>query len=378
MVQVDFSQKSYFPCLQCSDAEQMAYRHLSDEDKDAIFPIFEISQTRNEAALEEALNSISESAQNRPFILDLSHDRAPQAYVPQNNPDTVRVRQIQAAQDAYNAVMTGLLTPDDGFAAWRALCERFPNAIPVIRYTDPVAQANSILRQAFRLSLGGSQSLAIRVFPETGEEIFSIIGQILSILESPDRLLIILDCAQGRRDVSRRAEFARQAIARISEELEPALVPYITSVCVSDFFTTPPSAVGVRAYENSGWTLWGEVSEFYPVMFGDYAAHKRIRKTNTFVPGEWKAKTIFPLDESWLVYQDANSQDAEGWLRGAAAVCAHDEFDGFPDCWGGNMLQRASNGSIAGVESARFWEASKINMHIHRQISYARQMMNPE
>lgn len=378
MPQIDFSQYAYFPSLQSSEAEHLAYRELSNEDKSAIIPIFEISQPRNEASLEEALTAIENSVQNRPFILDLSHDRAPPAYVPQNNIDHARVQQVQAAQDGYNAAMTALLMPEDGFVTWRNLVNRFPNAIPTIRYTDPVTQDNSILRQAVRLSNGGLQSIAIRVSRETSEDIFGIIGRIISVMDTPSRLLIIFDCAQGRREVSNRAEFVRQSLVRISEEIEPIQAPYVTAVCLSDFFTNPPSAVGVRIYENGGWALWSEVSEGFPVLFGDYGAHKRIKKNNTFMPGDWKAKVVLPLDEMWLVYQDSNLQDVDGWVRGAQAINTHDAFDEFPDCWGGQLLSRASNGDVAGVQSARFWEAAKINMHIHRQIRYSREVMNPE
>ena len=71
-------------------------------------------------------------------------------------------------------------------------------------------------------------------------------------------------------------------------------------------------------------------------------------------------------------------QDIDGWVRGAQAINAHDQFDHFPDCWGGLLLRRAFNGDTAGVQSARFWEAAKINMHMHRQIAYSREVMNPE
>ncbi|HLY89868.1 MAG TPA: hypothetical protein VKQ27_12880 [Acetobacteraceae bacterium] len=378
MAQVEFSYYSYFPCLQSSEAEHLAYRELADEDKEAILPVFEINQAKNEASLQESIDSISGAIGDRPFILDLSKDRAPPAYVQKNNPDHVRIAQTQALQDAYNAAMTALLAPENGFVAWRNLIANFPNAIPVLQFTDPATQANSVLRQAVRLSDGGSECIAVRISQDTNPAIFGLIGQIIAILESASRLLIILDCGQGRQMVTERVEFARQAIARILEEIEPSQAPYVSAVCMSDFFTTPPNGDGVRVYENGAWGLWSQASEGFALLFGDYCGHRRLKKNNTFMPGDWKARVTYPLDDAWLIYKHANSQDAQGWITGAQEIRDHEDFVGFPECWGGTVLERASNDDIAGLQSGRFWDAAKINMHIHRQIRFSQEVMNPE
>ena len=71
-MQVDFSQYYCFPCLQCSEPEQIGYSELTNEDKDAILPIIELSQIKYEASFEESVAVISSMLQDRPFVLDLS------------------------------------------------------------------------------------------------------------------------------------------------------------------------------------------------------------------------------------------------------------------------------------------------------------------
>lgn len=369
-MQVDFSQYYYFPCLQCSEPEQIGYSELTNEDKDAILPIMELSQIKYEASFEETVAVISSMLQDRPFVLDLSKDRAPPAYVAKNNPDHARIAKIQAAQDAYNQALTSLLTPTDGFSTWRTLVANFPNAIPVVQFTDPETQSNQILRQAAQLLKDGYARLAVRITQETNEALFSVIGQIAAILDSASQLLIIIDCGQGRQRISERAEFAKLAIARIHEEMEPSQALVLTAVCLNDSYTSPPDGI-LKLYESYSWHLWSQASEKFPFLFGDYGSNYRYKKTNTFMPGDWKAQVVYPMEEAWLVYKHPDAQDAQGWIEGAKAVLDSPSCDKKNECWGSELLAKAKSGNIDGVGSARFWHGAKINMHIHRQIRHA-------
>lgn len=370
MTQVDFSQYAYFPCLQSTEHEHMAYRHLSDDDKSAIIPILEISQSKNEATFQTSVEMIADTADGRPFILDLSKKGAPPAYLPKGDPDNEKAKKVQASQDAYNASHFTYLNAYDGFSEWRQLMKKFPTAIPTLQFTDPETQGNSILRQAMLLSGAGSECIAVRITPETNPAIFEVVSQVISILQSSSRLLIILDCGQRRTTISQRAEFASDAIARILEGIEPSQMHDVNALCLSDFFTTPSNAA-LNSWENNSWNLWAEATETFPFLFGDYGANHRFNKQNTFMPGDWKATVVFPLEEQWLIYRHPDAQDADGWIIGAQEISNHPDFDDFPNCWGGELLEKAVGGDTTGGASARFWHAAKINMHIHRQIGYA-------
>ena len=368
MTSVNFSQFSYYPSLQCSEPEQIAYKELSPEDKSAIIPIIELSQIKNESSFEETIKAVHSLLESRPFILDLSKDRAPQAYVAKQNPDYSKIKKIQTAQDRYNDSLLSLLTPTDGFSAWRDCVAEFPNAIPVLQFTDPATQAKNILRQAVQLWKSGVEKMAIRVCLETSDDIFDVIGQIVACLDTAAQLLLIVDCGQGRQQIAERSEFAKKAVARVIEELDPSQVLNLSAVCLHDSYTNPPD--GATLYESYSRELWREASSGYPFLFGDYAGYRRLKKTSTFMPGEWKAQVVYALPESWIIYRHPNAQDAQGWIAGSKAIVQDNNFDDGLDCWGSDLVKSAAMGTLDPHGSARYWHAAKINMHIHRQIRY--------
>ncbi|MBY5552626.1 hypothetical protein HFO41_10045 [Rhizobium leguminosarum] len=369
MAAIEFSQYRYYPCLQCSEPEQIGYRELSDDDKDAILPIVELSQIKNEASFEETIEATLGLLGPRPFILDLSKDGAPDAYVTKKNPDHTKINKLQAAQDMYNKALVSHLTPADGFSTWRKCLSKFPNAIPVLQFTDPATQSKNILRQAAQLWKSGVEKMAIRVSPETSDEIFPIIGQIIAFLDSADQLLLIVDCGQGRKQIAERTEFAKKAVARVLAELDASQVLNLSAVCLHDSYTSPPE--GTKIYESYSRELWREASTGFPFLFGDYSGHRRLKKSSTFMPGDWKAQVVYALPDAWIVYRHPNAQDAHGWIAGSKAIMNNADFDDGLDCWGSEIMRVAAGGKLDPYGSARYWHAAKINMHLHRQIQYA-------
>ncbi|MGR9055921.1 beta family protein [Rhizobium leguminosarum] len=368
MPAIDFRQFSYYPCLQCTEPEQIAYRELSDEDKDAILPIVELSQIKNEASFDSTIDAVRTLFGGRPFILDLSKDAAPEAYVPKKNADHAKIAKLQTAQDGYNTALLAHMMPTDGFAKWRECASEFANAIPALQFTDPASQAKNILRQAAQFWKAGVERLAIRVTPETSEEIFPIIGQIVAFLDSAEQLLLIVDCGQGRQQIPERIEFAKRSVARVFEELDPSQVLKLSAVCLHDSYTSPPETA--KIYESHSRELWREASTGFPFLFGDYSGHRRLKKSTTYMPGDWKAQVVYALPESWIVYRHDNAQDPEGWIVGSKAILKHGSFDDGLNCWGSQLVKSAAVGKLDPYGSARFWHAAKINMHLYRQIRY--------
>jgi len=206
--------------------------------------------------------------------------------------------------------------------------------------------------------------------------ICGVIPQILSILESPDRLLIVVDCGQGRTHVSERANFAIDAISRIVNSIDLQNRPLIRAVCISNSFTQP-NHDGLRDdYRNLDWRLWREARDSFPFIFGDYAASYRLRRQNTFVPPDWRATVVYPLTKEWLVYRHPDANDPRGWSDGSQLITMHERYNPSPRIWGARIIEQAASGNLNGIEAARFWYGAKVNIHIHRQIPFSRQTIS--
>lgn len=289
---------------------------------------------------------------------------------PVRNSSASRLSEIQ---ENYNNRLAGLLNPTDGFGAWRELVSQFENAIPVLQYTDVSGQSRQILRQAALLAQT-TRCLAVRINSSDDPAITSIVSQIVSIIDDPQHLLVILDCGQGRQQVTQRATFARDTMARLLNSLEIAEQSRMRAVCVSNSFPRPTHD-GLREYESMDWRLWGEARDAFPFMFGDYAAVNRIRRQNTYVPADWRSTVTYPTDLEWIIYRHVNANGPQGWIEGSNEILTNSSFDN-QLCWGVDLIRQAASGNLMDADSARFWMASRVNIHVHRQISFSELVIN--
>ena len=370
MALIDFAAFAYYPALQSSEGEYMGYRNLSEDDKSAILPIFEIGQRKNEPNLTGTIEQLKGTISERPFILDLSKDPAPPAFVPKDDPNPEKTAALQKSQHSYNAQLVALLDQTDGFANWRGLVSQFPNCVPMLQFTDADNQAINILRQGAQMAFSGFESLAIRISPDSAQTIYPVLAQLMAILPSPDRLLVVVDCGQGRIQRPEKAEFAKKVITELLAVVDVAQQAEIRAVCLTNSFPNA-SHDNLKEFQSFDWDLWEEASSIFPFQFGDYASINRRRKSTTYVPGDWRATVAYPLDRGWLIYRHPDASDPKGWIDGAKAVIAHPSYQPGLETWGGELLVKAAAGSIDDVASARFWHAAKVNMHIHRQVRYA-------
>lgn len=378
MPQVDFSNFTYYPDLRCTNGELVGYRRLSDEDKTAILPIFGLGWLGFNVDFSQVATRLRESVGERSFILDLDHRPAPPSYVSQHpqDPDAQerRLANERPAQEAYNARLEQLLSPVDGFVAWREFSSTFPSAVPMIQYRDPDSESASILRQAARFSaLGGS--IAIRVALSDVELLRPIILQIIAILEAPERLLIVVDAGQGRRGIENRGAAAAGFLSSIGEVLDISDSARLIAVLISNSFTTS-SHDEMRIIPNLDWRLWRAAREAFPFLYGDYGATPRANVNASYIPPDTKPTVVFPLDEDWLVYRALDLNNPQGWVDGAEAVVAHDRYDGPIAAWGNSIISQAEGGDLSGIDSARHWRAAKVNLHIYRQIRHSRDLLS--
>lgn len=370
-MELDFASFPYYPALQCQFPEQYGYRRLSEADKNALLPIFEIGYcSYDDANLENGTSEIRTSVGDRPFILDLCKDPMPPPFVAAgkkpSDAEQERIAAQTAIQQSYNSELAKLLDPTDGFRNWRQFAATFPNCVPVIQFTDAATQSKSILRQGALLARNGV--LAIRISAEADENIYGVIAQVISTLEQASSLLIIVDCGQGRTRIPERAEFARQAITTIQSEVDVSQWPALRAVCLSNSF---PNAThdNLKEFENCDSSLWQAASESFPFLYGDYGGVYRRRNTTMFIPGEWRASVTYPVANGWLIFRDPNARDSQGWITGSQEIQKHPSFKSL-ETWGGDVVSRAAEGDLGENRSPRFWYAAKVNLHLHHQLNF--------
>lgn len=374
MPTVNFSAFAYYPSLLASYGELTGYGCLSDEDKAAVLPIAAVSWLGFNVSFEQAIDRLRVGFGNNHFLLDLDHRPAPPPYEAVNPQDPEaqrrRLEEQRAAQTAYNARLEQTLLPRDGFAAWRELAATFPNAIPILQHRDFATESAAILRQAARLSEGG-QSIAIRVSEGEAHQALTTIVQIISILERPEQLLIVYDAGQGRRSLPERAAHAVEFISSLSDELDVQDASRIVAALISNSFTA--SVLGhdeLRVVSNLDRNLWAVARESFPFAYGDYATTARTNAHSAYIPSDSKPTVVYALTDGWMIYRGVDLNDPQGWVAGSTAIFAHDEYDGPIEAWGQGLLNQAADNDLDGIDSARFWRAAKVNLHIYRQLRY--------
>lgn len=370
MTVVSFSSFNYVPVLATTEVERIAYERLRDSTRDAILPLFELTRHRSAIDFEESCHLLQDFVTNQ-FILDLDKRVAPPPYQAQNPSNPVAEQQRVAREtqenDAFNTYLSALLSPANGFQRWRELASCFPNAVPVLQYTNPAAQANAIIRQASLLSQGGN-SIALRIFSSQSEVVCQIATQIIAMLPASSQIIIIFDCGQGRRGASEKAAWVQDSLQKIIAGLEIEQAAALSAVCMSNSYPQP-NHEGIRIVENFDRTIWTEASESFPFIFGDYAASHKASALSSFLPRTYRATVVHSLDQAWVVHRHQNSDDPMGWAEGSAAIIASGEFSPM-ESWTDESIHAVAGGVLGEMSTPRPWHAARISGHIERQFAY--------
>lgn len=373
---IDFNQYSYFPALLMGDVERQACDELSQLSLEVTLPIFELTRYRFEGDFRHSMELLQGIPNERPYLLDLDKRVAPPPYQAQDPSDpaaeALRVAQQTTTQLQFNAELSNFLRPTNGFENWRDLTAGFPDAVPVLQFTNPAAQQLNIIRQASLLSQGG-RSIAMRIRGYMSETTCSIAAQILSMLPSSSQLLLIFDAGQGRRDPEARAQWIAESMDSILSQVDIQQQAGLVAVAMSNSFN-PPSHNGMREVTNRDWEVWSGASETFSFRFGDYGGSPRTNDLSSFVPRNYRATVVYTNDDTWLVNRHENSDDPAGWVLGSQAIINHEDYVPI-ECWANGIISDvAAAGALGAHTTPRTWHAVRVNGHIERQARHSQEM----
>lgn len=375
MSAIDFNQFSYFPALLAGDVEKNAFDELSQSSLDVTLPIFELTRYRYEGNFGHSIKLLQGIPKDRPYLLDLDKRVAPAPYQSSAPSDpaaeALRISEQTATQMQFNAELDNLLRPTNGFENWRNLTAGFPEAVPVLQFTNPVAQQLNIIRQASLLSQGG-RSIAMRIRSYMSEITCNIAAQILSMLASSSQLLLIFDAGHGRRDPEVRGQWIAHSLDSILSQVDIQQRAGLVAVAMSNSFN-PPTHNGMREVTNRDWEVWSGASETFSFRFGDYGGSPRTNDLSSFMPRSFRATVVYADDEVWLINRHENADDTSGWVSGSQAIASHDIYSPI-QCWANGIIDEvARTGELGAYTMPRIWHAVRVNGHMERQAKYSQE-----
>jgi len=341
----------YVPILKTSDAELRGYENLTDDAKNQILPLFELTKGRRTKSdsvglIQKRIDRLVEILGDKPFILDLT-----------------------AHDDQLNIEIQELFDDEGNFDKWCTFVENlpFPNVIPAVHmYED--SEPKEIEAQVRRLEQHCGKVAFRADLNDTNirAKLLHYIGMALGGLSSPNNLIVILDL--GFVDQTQGMTTAMGVASLLANVDAMFALPYYV-VASSSF----PSAVGKPPYGNdeSGRFNMEEVlleqalkTAFKPekVVYGDFAAIHPIRYQ--IRGGTWIPRVDIPCNAHY-VYTRYRRDDG-GYIKAAKAIKRSPYFESI-GCWGDDEIENAANEKPSG-RSPSFWISVRTNIHMHKQL----------
>ena len=343
----------YVPIIKSTQSEMNGVKHLYDEVKTGILPVFELTKSRRtrlvpEGDIYRSYEKIIEIYPDRPFILDLT-----------------------GHEDLGNSQIERFFDFSGGYNNWCTFIEELDNrnVYPAIQIlADDTEHLEEVSLQVKRLAkISNKVALRIGVFDFSGIEISLFLNYILKSIDK-SKVILILDAGYIKpmqaeafaEDISRQFKIINQKTS------------INNPIIVSSSF---PRTVVMSGYGGDDFGLFAieevklhkKLAETYADInwtYGDYGSVHPLRYETR--GGSWVPRVDFPLDEK--IYYYRYRRDDGGYIKAAKKV-VEDNQQYLPiDCWGNEQILSASVGKPKG-KSPSFWISARINMHISRQLN---------
>lgn len=336
---INFDDYKYYPALRTRPAEMHGYQMLAESIKDGLLPLFTAGAWPRQPGIDVAMRNALTAAGERPFILDLTSEKA------------------YETEDIH-----GLKDPKDNFSNWINFCSSYDSCIPVVQMS-PGVKTSQVIKQVIALEKRKIGKVAFRVndFNNDPEKIIAA----LSALDSAENGIVIIDAGYIRETMAASIAACVLAINEIREEVEDAIISVISTSFPSSF--TPfldASSQGKRGIINiMERTLHQEIGSD-AAIFGDHGSiHAKVYPTSG---GRYTPRIDYPHYDAW-VFERRPETNSEGYIDAAKELIKNYSEVSDDETWGAQMIKNAASGEIDGMKTPSAWIAARVNMHISRQ-----------
>lgn len=333
----------YLPILRSRAAELRGLKELTDQAREKLFPVIELTRSRRSRTnpggdLSKSVEAVADILGSRPYVVDLT-----------------------SLASLQNSEFEQLFDEDDGFRAWTDFVSNNlgSNCVPVVHLLEPF-ERDSFQTQTERLRLKFSQ-VALRI-PTSYRDFDVLMEACDDIFGSLQDVVLILDVGYVTQSVVAAAQ------ARIAEMLSALADKEFSSVSVASS-SFPNSVVSAGGDDDKGSfplhevVLWNNLRAQFPDLdYGDYAAIHPVDFQGTVT--NWVPRVDVMLDESFYYHRYRRSEG--GYIK-AAQMAYRDKLYVPLDCWAQGNIQAAADGNPPG-RSPSFWIANRVNFHLTRQV----------
>jgi len=352
----------YVPIIKTGDAEIRGIENLSDDVKNTITPLFDLTRSRKSKNIKQGdifrrLNRLEEAYGKRQFVLDL---------ITEPHLMNEQIRDLQDNNNGYENWIDFLIS----------LKEKFPKVIPTILISYKGAKSDKEVYDRVKKQIESMEkhfnSIAYR-FPLEHERFENDLSEICQVI-SGEKIICVID-----------AEFITQEKSGIYSEKAKSVINELDSLSLGKIvlsatsFPRNPTEFGEENYgefrleeclfyENVNTVVQSEL------LYGDYATINPIRSLQAGGQG-WVPRIDMPTESTIFYYRSRRKKVEDEfkekfpvvYTRVARRMIKDDRYkevkDMIGNCWGIEQIELAAKGDPQGL-SPSFWISVRMNIHI--------------
>jgi hypothetical protein len=329
--------------MKTRDAELRAYSKLSNETKDSIIPIFELTKSRKstrapDGDIHRKMSYLRDVVGNRPFVLDITQ-----------------------VEKYSNTQIENLLEENNGFYEWQFFLRTYDdlNIIPTIHVYD-----DDELEEVGRFVSWASQNykkLAL-IVPSDVENISNLLTFISEHIQKGCTLLFFVDAGFVPEE---KQTSAIKALSLVVEEASE-VIEESNIVIIS---TTFPQSVVSMGRDDSGefeireLGIFNAIADYFPIQYGDYASINPLQYEMR--GGTWVPRVDVSLSNNYIYTR--YRREHGGYIVAANKMLANKDYVSI-NCWGDDEIRLAASGNPGG-KSPSYWISVRMNIHMSRRAS---------